>query len=102
MAHLDWGSKDLPTVNETKGDNGTRVLMLIDHLEAGGAQRQFCLLATSLQRRGFSVEVLVFRDDSFFANRLQGGWTDTRGPTRVQESAASGVCRKESGSRAAR
>ena len=78
MAHLDGGAEDVPSVCRTKGDNGTRVLMLIDHLEAGGAQRQFCLLATSLQRRGFSVEVLVFRDNSFFANRLQ-----VDGPIRV-------------------
>ena len=50
-----------------------RVLMVIDHLEAGGAQRQFCLLATSLRLAGFSVKVVVFRDDAFFADRLQEG-----------------------------
>ena len=45
--------------------------MLIDQLEPGGAQRQCCLLAGSLQRLGFVVEVLVFRDDDFFADRLR-------------------------------
>ena len=49
----------------------TRVVMVIDHLEAGGAQRQFCLLATSLRRLGFVVKVVVFRRDDFFADGLQ-------------------------------
>ena len=46
--------------------------MVIDHLEPGGAQRQFCLLATSLRRLGFSVKIFVFRPDSFFKDSLQG------------------------------
>ncbi len=45
--------------------------MVIDHLEPGGAQRQFCLLATSLHRRGFNVTVMVFRPDLFFEDALQ-------------------------------
>ena len=49
----------------------TRVVMVIDHLEPGGAQRQFCLLATSLHRLGFAVRVVVFRRDDFFADILQ-------------------------------
>ena len=49
----------------------TRVVMVIDHLEPGGAQRQFCLLATSLRRLGFAVRVVVFRHDDFFADSLQ-------------------------------
>ena len=47
--------------------------MLIDKLEAGGAQRQFCLLATSLQQTGFDVEVIVFGNDDFFAHELSHG-----------------------------
>ena len=47
--------------------------MVIDHLEPGGAQRQFCLLATALRRGGGKVDVLTFRDDDFFAERLQDG-----------------------------
>ena len=49
-------------------DRPTRVIMLIDQLEPGGAQRQFCLLATTLRRAGLVVEVLVFREDNFFAD----------------------------------
>lgn len=52
-------------------DRYPRIVMVIDHLEPGGAQRQFCLLATSLHRRGFNVTVMVFRPDPFFEDALQ-------------------------------
>ena len=45
--------------------------MVIDHLEPGGAQRQFSLLATSLRRIGYDVTVIVFRPDFFFGEALQ-------------------------------
>ena len=40
--------------------------MVIDHLEPGGAQRQFCLLATCLQRANYGVEIFTLRSDRFF------------------------------------
>ena len=46
--------------------------MVIDHLEPGGAQRQFCLLANSLRRVNFQVEVFTLRADSFFKHLLAG------------------------------
>lgn len=46
--------------------------MVIDHLEPGGAQRQFCLLATGLRRVNYHVEVFTFRSDSFFKHLLTG------------------------------
>ena len=48
-----------------------RVVMAIDRLEPGGAQRQLCLLATSLRNLGFTVEVFVLSRDDFFADCLQ-------------------------------
>ena len=45
--------------------------MVIDHLEPGGAQRQFSLLATSLHRIGYVVKVVVFRPDFFFGDALK-------------------------------
>lgn len=47
------------------------IVMVIDHLEPGGAQRQFSLLATSLQRGGYDVKVIVFRSDFFFCEALR-------------------------------
>lgn len=52
-------------------DGRGRVVMVIDQLEAGGAQRQFCLLATALHRMGFAVRIVVFRRDSFFRDQLR-------------------------------
>ena len=45
--------------------------MVIDHLEPGGAQRQFSLLATVLGRMGYEVKVIVFRSDVFFEDTLR-------------------------------
>ena len=49
----------------------SRLVMVIDHLEPGGAQRQFSLLATSLRHVGYDVKVIVFRPDSFFEEALR-------------------------------
>ena len=46
--------------------------MVIDHLEPGGAQRQFCLLANRLRRAGYEVEVFTLRSDPFFEFLLAG------------------------------
>ena len=51
-----------------------KIVMVIDNLEPGGAQRQFCLLATSLRRTGFAVRVIVFRRDPFFEDGLRSPW----------------------------
>ena len=51
-----------------------QIVMVIDNLEPGGAQRQFCLLATSLRRVGFRVKVIVFRQDPFFEDTLRHPW----------------------------
>ncbi len=56
---------------QATADRKPRIVMVIDQLEPGGAQRQFCLLATSLHRRGFNVTVMVFRPDLFFEDALQ-------------------------------
>ena len=50
-----------------------RVAMVIDQLEAGGAQRQFCLLAHRLNQRGYGIEVFTLRNDPFFQYALAGG-----------------------------
>lgn len=57
--------------------------MVIDHLEPGGAQRQFCLLATGLRRANYQVEVFTLRPDRFFGFLLAGS-----PPIRVNCSAA--------------
>ena len=49
--------------------------MVIDNLEPGGAQRQFCLLATSLRRVGYRVTAIVFRRDPFFERSLTHPWS---------------------------
>ena len=63
------------TVADTRENQSTkaalRVIMAIDHLEPGGAQRQFALLAKSLRRIGYDVEAVVFRPDYFFGDALQ-------------------------------
>ena len=45
--------------------------MVIESLGLGGAQRQLCLLATSLGRMGFSVRVIVFHPHAFHDHVLQ-------------------------------
>ena len=49
-----------------------RVAMVIDRLEQGGAQRQFCLLASGLRRLSCTVEVFTLRNDTFFRHLLAG------------------------------
>ena len=51
--------------------NRAQIVMVIHNLEPGGAQRQLCILATSLHRRGYSVKVLIFRPDFFLQDVLQ-------------------------------
>ncbi len=51
--------------------NGTRVTLVIDQLNSGGAQRQLCMLAVHLKRRGYHVEVLVYWRANFFTGLLR-------------------------------
>ena len=52
--------------------NHTKIVMVIENIGSGGAQRQLCLLATSLCRLGFSIKVIIFRPDFFFEDTLRG------------------------------
>jgi len=47
-----------------------RILCLIDHLGAGGAQRQMVGLSVLLKEKGYDVSVAVYHDIPFFANYL--------------------------------
>lgn len=47
-----------------------RILFLIDSLNSGGAQRRVVNLITLLKKRGFDISLLVYRNDSFFADEL--------------------------------
>ena len=59
------------TVRRGETDGRVRVVMVIDQLEAGGAQRQFCLLAAALHELAFVVKIVVLRRDSFFRDQLR-------------------------------
>lgn len=49
---------------------GGAVKLVIDQLESGGSQRQLCMLAAGLKRRGYPVEVVVYWQNDFFAGAL--------------------------------
>ena len=69
----EWEDKRAPAVDSQSASavcRARRVTLVIDQLEAGGAQRQLCLLAEGLKQRGCEVAVLVFRPDGFFADVL--------------------------------
>ena len=48
-----------------------RIILVIDHLGSGGAQRQMCVLAVALKGRGFDVELLAYQDHGFFLPVLE-------------------------------
>ena len=48
-----------------------RATLVIDVLSSGGAQRQLCMLAEGLKRRGHDVAVLVYWSGDFFARQLE-------------------------------
>ena len=48
-----------------------RATLVIDVLSSGGAQRQLCMLAEGLKRRGHDVAVLVYWSGDFFAGQLE-------------------------------
>lgn len=52
-------------------NRSVRIVMVIHNLEPGGAQRQLCLLATSLRLRGYTIKVLIFRPDFFLEDVLR-------------------------------
>lgn len=47
-----------------------KVLLVIDNLGAGGAQRQMCNLAIGLSKRGYTVDLFTYFPQDFFANQL--------------------------------
>src|SRR4051794_21257220 len=47
-----------------------RILLVIDHLGSGGAQRQIASLALGLSARGHSIEVFAYYPDNFFKELL--------------------------------
>lgn len=49
-----------------------KLLLLIDNLGSGGAQRQVATLAPLLQARGNEVIVVTYFEQNFFAERLKG------------------------------
>ena len=49
-----------------RGDR-IRLMMVIDQLGSGGAERQFCMLSKRLKERGFDVRVAVFQPNDFSA-----------------------------------
>ena len=48
-----------------------RITLVIDQLNSGGAQRDLVSLAVDLKRRGYSVQVLFYWEDYFFASELE-------------------------------
>ncbi len=58
-----------------------KVVLLIDSLGSGGAQRQLCTLAVMLRKRGMDVSVLTYHPHDFFFSMLQAEgihWTCLR------------------------
>jgi GalNAc-alpha-(1->4)-GalNAc-alpha-(1->3)-diNAcBac-PP-undecaprenol alpha-1,4-N-acetyl-D-galactosaminyltransferase len=49
-----------------------RLLFVIDHLNAGGAQRQLVNLAIGLAHKGHVIEFFVYYPHDFFAQQLKG------------------------------
>lgn len=64
------GFYDSTQATRTAPMNETRVTLMIDQLNSGGAQRQLCMLAVYLKHRGCHVEVLVHWQEDFFAGAL--------------------------------
>ena len=52
-------------------DKKLRVLLFIDCLNAGGAQRQLVLLAKLLLKQNINVEFLTYNKDDFFKEDVQ-------------------------------
>lgn len=48
-----------------------RMICLIDSLNSGGAQRQICMLAILLKKRGFDPQVVTYHDIDFFGHMLK-------------------------------
>ncbi|MCK4507657.1 MAG: glycosyltransferase, partial [Desulfuromonadales bacterium] len=47
-----------------------KIVLLIDYLCPGGAQRQLCMLAVLLKRRGLQVEILTYYPADFYSEML--------------------------------
>lgn len=58
-----------------------KVVLLIDSLGSGGAQRQLCTLAIMLRKRGMDVSIMTYHSHDFFFSMLQAEgiqWTCLR------------------------
>ena len=68
----------------------TKILLLIDSLSSGGAQRQMTYLAVGLQQQGFDVRLVAFSDaaKNFYQNYLSENGVviinNTRGLSRIR------------------
>lgn len=49
----------------------SRITLVIDQLNSGGAQRDLVSIAVDLKRRGYSIQVLFYWEDYFFASELE-------------------------------
>lgn len=54
-----------------KESRGKRVLLFIDNLGAGGAQRQMSYLACLLAEKGYKIKLISYGDTSFYASMLK-------------------------------
>jgi glycosyltransferase involved in cell wall biosynthesis len=48
-----------------------RIVLLIDCLDSGGAQRQICMLAVLLKKRGHDIHMLMYHPSDFFRPILE-------------------------------
>lgn len=48
-----------------------KITMLIESLGSGGAERQMCLMAVEMQRRGHEVQLVTYYPDNFYAPLLE-------------------------------
>ena len=51
--------------------NAMKILLVIDHLSSGGAQRQLALLAMGLAKRGHAVDCFVYHVHRFHSEELE-------------------------------
>lgn len=75
--------------------NGKRVLLFIDSMGAGGAQRQMAYLACLLMQRGYVVKIITYGDNSFYAPMY--GAQNEAYMSRLAEKWVRGLCFNELG-----
>lgn len=68
------------------------IVLFIDSLQPGGAQRQLCYLANGLEKRDLPVTLMVYHDLPFFRNMLSAGVNYRQIPTHPKWQRAIRVC----------